>query len=184
MRPVPLAFFTQDALVVAQQLLGKVVSYGGCSGMVVETEAYKDDPASHGYTRTPRSQIMFSTYGKWYIYLIYGMYHCMNLTTNGAGEVGAVLIRALEPLEGIELMKKRRKTHDVYNLCSGPGKVCQALGVDKRLNGTSVDKEMKLFEHKTFNTKDIVATSRIGIIQGKELLWRFYVEWSEFVSGR
>src|SRR3989338_8233255 len=114
---VPLSFFTQDAVVVARKLLGKVVSYHGCSGIIVETEAYKADPASHAYRITPRSEIMLTTSGAWYIYFVYGMYYCMNVTTNGVGQVGAVLIRSLEPLDGIAVMKKRRKTDDIYNLC-------------------------------------------------------------------
>lgn len=184
MKRVLSAFFTQDAVVVAQKLLGKIISYHGCSGMIVETEAYTTDPASHAYRITPRSEIMLTTCGVWYIYFVYGMYHCMNITTNGVGKVGAVLIRALEPLDGIAAMKKRRKTSDVYNLCSGPGKLCEALGVDKKLNGCSVDGGMGIFEFRDVTARDIVATSRIGITQGKELHWRFYVRGSRFVSGR
>lgn len=184
MKPLPKSFFAHDAVLVAQKLLGKVISTNGCSGMIVETEAYKADPASHAYTKTPRSDIMYTTYAKWYIYFIYGMYHCMNITTNGTTEPGAVLIRALEPLEGFNMMKKRRKTDDIHNLCSGPGKVCQALGIDKQLNGTDVNARISVYDYKKINKKDIVRTSRIGIKQGTELEWRFYVKGNRFVSRK
>ncbi len=182
MRPIPKSFFTHDAVTVARQLLGSVIRYKGCSGMVVETEAYRADPASHAYRITPRSAIMRDTSGHWYIYFVYGMHHCMNITTNGIGEPGAVLIRALEPLEGVELMKRRRRTADVRNLCSGPGKLCEALGVGKRLNGTPVGKPMGIYRHRTIRTQDIAVTPRIGIKEGNELPWRFYVKGNHFVS--
>ncbi|MBS3138404.1 DNA-3-methyladenine glycosylase [Candidatus Woesearchaeota archaeon] len=173
-------FFLQDAVDVARQLLGCVISYDGCSGVIVETEAYKNDAASHAFRRTARSEIMFLTSGCWYIYFVYGMYHCMNITTNGIGQPGAVLIRALQPLEGIDIMKKRRKTDDVYNLLSGPGKVCDAFGVDKKLNGTTVHGVMRVFEGKLQH--DIIALPRVGIRVATELPWRFCVKDNKFVS--
>ena len=182
MKQIPMKFFDRDALVVAKGLLGSVVSFNGCSGMIVETEAYKDDDPSHAASKTPRSAIMYDTSGHWYVYFIYGMYHCVNVTTNGNEEPGAVLIRALKPLDGISKMEKRRKTSDVHNLCSGPGKLCQALSIDKKLNGSPVNKLMKVFEGKRFRGKDIVVSKRIGIKEDEPLDWRFSLKGNSFVS--
>jgi len=180
MANVPKGLFKKDAVTVAQQLLGKVIKLGKCTGMIVETEAYMADPASHAWKKTPRSEIMFDSYGKWYIYFIYGMYYCVNITTNDK-DPGAVLIRAVEPLEGIDLMKKRRKTKDVHNLCSGPGKLCQAFGITKKLNGCGLDK-IQLLDYKRIPKNNIAKSSRIGIKRGTELDWRFYVKNSNFMS--
>ena len=171
-------FFKRDAVVVARELLGKRISYNGCSGIIVETEAYKRDPASHAYKITPRSKIMLETYGKWYVYFIYGMYHCLNITTNH-GNVGAVLIRAIEPVEGISKMKKRRGTDDLKKLCSGPSKLCQALGISKDLNGKGLD-VIQIFDGEKINK--IVKTGRVGIKEDKVLPWRFYIKGSKWVS--
>ncbi len=182
MKPVPKPLFKHDAVEVAQFLLGKVIKYKNCSGMIVETEAYKSDEASHAFTRTGRSEIMYSSYGKWYIYFIYGMYNCINITTNGMNKPGAVLIRALEPISGIKEMKKRRLTENIHNLCSGPGKLCQALDINKALNGTDVNKKIKLFDYKSFTKDEIKKSKRVGIRKAVDLDWRFYVKDSKFVS--
>jgi len=173
-------FFKKDAVVVAKGLLGKIISYNNCSGVIVETEAYKSDPSSHAYKITPRSRIMLETFGKWYIYFIYGMYFCMNITTNG-DKVGAVLIRAVQPVSGIDKMKKRRGTDLIHNLCSGPGKLCQAFGISKKMNSKGLN-AIKIFEGK--KPKKIVSTSRIGIREEKPLPWRFYIADSEWVSRK
>ncbi|MBS3116055.1 DNA-3-methyladenine glycosylase [Candidatus Woesearchaeota archaeon] len=174
-------FFARDTVAVARDLLGKVVMVNGCSARVVETEAYKQDKASHAYKKTERSLLMYDTYGYVYVYLIYGMYWCLNFTTEKKG-VGAVLIRAVEPLSGIEEMKKRRKEEIIAtNLCSGPGKVCMALGIDKRLNGLKIGNEVKLFEDN-YLVKEIRKSSRIGIKEAQHLPWRFFVEGNKFVS--
>jgi DNA-3-methyladenine glycosylase len=181
MRLIPKDFFKKDAVMVARGLLGKTISYNGCSGLIVETEAYKSDPSSHAYKITSRSKIMLETFGKWYIYFIYGMYFCLNITTNG-DNVGAVLIRAVQPTEGIPKMKKRRKTQDVRNLCSGPGKLCQAFGITKKLNNTSFD-TIKIYDNHIPQFK-IVKTGRIGIKEKKALPWRFYIKNNEWVSRK
>ena len=155
MKQVSKEWFKKDALVIAKELLGKVIECNGCKGMIIETEVYKDDPASHGYKITPRSQIMLS-YGKVYVYLIYGMYHCLNFTAGK--EVGAVLIRSVEPFGKLDT--------------SGPGKLCRAMNIDKSLNGTEINDKIKVFHHKKF--RDIGTSSRIGISKGKELEWRFF----------
>ena len=182
MKQVNQAFFRRDALDVAQALLGCVVSFNGCSGMIVETEAYKADASSHAATKTARSAIMYDTSGHWYVYFIYGMYHCVNVTTNGVTEPGAVLIRALKPLNGLKAMEKMRKSSDIHNLCSGPGKLCQALGIDKKLNGSPVNSRMKVFQGKRFKDKDIEVSKRIGIKEDIPLDWRFSLKDNAFVS--
>ena len=174
-------FFKQDTICVAKKLLGKVLVKGKCKGIIVETEAYKDDPASHARKRTPRSEIMFNSYGKVYVYFVYGNHYCLNFTCED-GKPGAVLIRAVEPIAGIELMKKRRKVDDVKNLCNGPGKLCQAFNITKKDNGTDVGDKIKV--ENGIKPKEIVATPRIGIKQGKELLWRFIIKGNDFVSKR
>ena len=181
MKQVSESFFERDALVVARELLFKVIEFGGTSGMIVETEAYKADPASHGYKITPRSEIMLSTYAHVYVYIIYGMYHCINFTTN-RGEVGAVLIRALEPVKGIEKMKRRRKTSNIHDLMSGPGKVCDAMNITKKQNWTKINDRIKVYDYRSFRDSEISKSGRVGISRGKELDWRFFVKGSEFVS--
>jgi DNA-3-methyladenine glycosylase len=181
MKQLSKSFFERDALVVARELLGKIIEFNGTSGMIVETEAYKADPASHGYKITPRSEIMLSTYAHVYVYIIYGMYHCINFTTN-RGEVGAVLIRALEPLKGIDKMKRRRKTSNVHNLMSGPGKVCGAMNITKKQNYTKINDKIKVYDYISFKDSEISKSGRIGISQGKDLDWRFFVKGNKFVS--
>ena len=172
-----------DAITVAQQLLGCIIECDGISGMIVETEAYKRDPASHAYNLTPRSEIMLRTHGTWYVYLIYGMYHCLNITTN-KGDVGAVLIRALEPIKGIDVMKARRKQSKIKLLTNGPGKLCDALGVTRAHNDTPINTHLKLRSYKTINARNIVTSTRIGIRAGKDLPWRFYIKDNPFVSKK
>ena len=180
MNSLPSAFFARDTVLVARDLLGKVISIKGVRARIVETEAYGKDPASHAYTRTERSALMFDTYGHIYVYLIYGMYHCLNFTTE-KDQPGAVLIRAVEPLSGMEVMKQRRKTDVVYDLCSGPGKLCSALGIDRSLNGQKVGKEIKVYDDG-FVLGKIKTSSRIGIKDALDLQWRFYIEGNEWVS--
>lgn len=174
------AFFARPTLKVAPRLIGKIVSVGGCTGRIVEVEAYTDDPASHGRRRTSRSNIMHDTYGMVYVYFIYGMYHCLNITTDRR-DTGAVLIRALEPLSGIELMHNRRGVRDIHQLCSGPGKLCEALGIDERLNWTLVGDRVKLFAG---HAGEVESSPRIGITKATELHWRFSERGSPYVSRR
>ena len=149
---------------------------------IVETEAYGRDQASHAFKRTERSKIMFDTHGHVYVYLIYGMYACLNFTTEKK-EAGAVLIRAVEPLQGIELMKKNRKIEKIENLCSGPGKLCQALNITRKLNGLKLGQEIKVYDDG-FQVNNIRTSSRIGIKDALDLQWRFYIEGNEFVSRK
>ncbi len=181
MKPLSPSFFARSTVDVAQSLLGKVITANGMKARIVETEAYGNDPASHAYKKTPRSAIMYDTYGHVYVYLIYGMYECLNFTTEKKDSPGAVLIRAVEPLKGIGLMKKNRKTEDIYSLCSGPGKLCQALGISRTHNGLPLGKGIKVHD-EGYRIKKIGASSRIGIKDALHLPWRFFVEGNEFVS--
>lgn len=182
MKELQSSFFARDTVKVAQGLLGKIVSVNGIKARIVETEAYGRDPASHAHTRTERSALMYDTHGYVYVYLIYGMYWCLNFTSD-KDEAGAVLIRAVEPLTGIEKMKKNRKTEKITNLCSGPGKLCQALGIDKSFNGLKLGGEIKLFDDG-FKFKKMAISSRIGIKDALDLQWRFFIDENEFVSKK
>lgn len=174
-------WFEGDAVDIAKKLLGKKIEFKNCSGIIVETEAYKTDEASHGFKLTPRSQIMADSYGNVYVYFIYGNYFCLNFTTN-KNDVGAVLIRAIEPLEGINTMKKRRKQDNIHNLCSGPGKLCQAFNITKQQNNKDVGEEIIISTHKNIKDSDIIKTKRIGISKATHLDWRFYIKNNNFVS--
>jgi DNA-3-methyladenine glycosylase len=192
-KPLPHSWFAADAVELAPKLLGKIVRYRDCMGIIVETEAYTNDSASHGKVLTPRSQIMHDTYGHWYVYFTYGMHFCANVTTNKDG-VGAVLIRAVEPLEGIEKMEERRNTFDVRNLASGPAKFCKAFGITKAENGLPIEESTEsakdfqnsfvIYDAPEIPAKQIGTSGRIGIRQGTELPWRFYIKGSKFVSRK
>lgn len=174
-----LDFFARDTLTVAQELIGTTLKAGKCVGRIVETEAYTTDAASHAVTRFKQAQIMRETHGQIYVYLIYGMYYCLNFTTDTQGP-GAVLIRAIEPLRGIHEMTLRRGTTDVEKLASGPGRLCQAFGLDLSFNGKSIGRELKLQER--LYTPQISASPRIGITKATELEWRFFEKDNPFVS--
>lgn len=182
-------FFEKPTLKVAKELLGKylVVKKGGklASGKIVETEAYigKKDPASHAYRGvTPRTKLMFGKPGYAYIYLTYGMYYCLNFITEKEGFPAAVLVRAVEPKEGLDLMIKRRKIKKIENLTNGPGKLCKAFGLDKFLNGADICSDVIWIEDRGENPEKIISASRIGIKFGKDKKWRFYIPENGFVS--
>lgn len=174
-------FFERDAKTVAKKLLGKVLVKDGVKGKIVETEAYygEDDPASHaskGFTE--RNKIMYGRPGRAYIYLCYGNHWLLNVVTEKEGVAGAVLIRALEPIKGVE-----KRDVDYYNITNGPGKLTQALGIDKRFNGKNMLKgRLKIEDWE--KTGSIVSTPRIGIKKGKNLKLRFYVKGNKFVSKK
>ncbi|MFN3852406.1 MAG: DNA-3-methyladenine glycosylase [Spirosomataceae bacterium] len=187
---LPLEFYqSKDTLTLAQQLLGCTLVHqhpeGTTSGIIVETEAYlENDPASHSYRgKTARNQAMFGRAGTAYVYLIYGMYDCFNIVSNQEGIGEAVLIRALEPIEGIELMQKRRNTEKVLNLCSGPGKLVKAMGLGREDDGIELIGKIHCLE-KTNPDIAIRSSSRIGITKGLEHHYRFYIEGNRFVSRK
>lgn len=137
------AFFGRHSTVVAPELLNKVFRFGGCAGRIVEVEAYSsDDPASHAYRgKTARNAVMFGPPGRLYVYFTYGMHHCVNISTGPDGDGQGVLLRAVEPLDGIELMQHRRGPVRDRDLTNGPGKLAQAFGLDLSHNGERADVE-------------------------------------------
>ncbi len=183
-------FYIRDTAQVAKELLGKVLVHntaeGVTKGMIVETEAYYGelDPASHSYKgrRTLRNEAMWGPPGYAYVYFTYGMHYMLNVVTGKDGEARAVLIRAVEPLEGIELMKKRRK---MQNLTNGPARLTQAFGVDRSQNKVDmVNSNLRIEEGRdgSRTALTIVACPRIGIKQGTTEKLRFYVDGNSFVS--
>lgn len=186
-------FFARPSPVVARALVGRVLVRdhpvdGRLAGRIVEAEAYQeDDPASHSYRGpTPRNGVMFGEAGHAYVYFTYGMHFCVNVVTGRLGEGSAVLIRALEPLEGIEAMAERRGISDPPLLCAGPARLCEALAIDRRLDGASlVDPEAPLWiERGRAIPEDRISVGpRIGIRRGLERPWRFWVTGDPHVSG-
>jgi len=189
--PLPRSFYERYAVDVAKSLLGKLLvrELEGrfLVGKIVEVEAYRgiDDPASHAYRgKTPRNYIMWEAPGLAYIYLAYGVNWCLNIVAEPKGCPAAVLIRALEPLEGIEVMRKNRGVARLRDLTSGPGKLTQAMSIDSRFNGWDLTKGKLLYvaEPPSLENFDIVATRRIGIKRGLDKKWRFYIKGNLFVS--
>lgn len=186
------SFFSRDTAVVAQQLLGKqlVHQINGTllSGIIVETEAYAhaNDPASHAYRRkTTRNYAMFGDVGHSYVYFIYGNCYCFNVVAyDETSPAGAVLIRALQPLRGIEWMQSKRSKEKIRDLTTGPGKLTQALGITKEHNGQKLheDTGLYLLEEQAIESFDIVAAPRVGIREGLDKLWRFSIKNHPFVS--
>lgn len=174
-------FFAGDTVSVARALIGVRLIYNGCEGIIVETEAYRDDPASHAVTRPVKGAMLRETYGKIYIYFIYGMYHCLNFTTEKHG-VGAVLIRAVEPVAGIERMMQRRRVKSKYDLTNGPAKLFQAFGFDLSLHGQDVGQTLQL--QSSCGERVIESSPRVGISKATELPWRFCMKDNPFVGKR
>lgn len=188
---LPRSFFTRPSPEVGPDLLGRILVRRVGEGTlltarIVEAEAYQeDDPASHSYRgRTNRTEVMFGPPGHAYVYFTYGMHHCMNVVTGSMGEGSAVLLRAAEPLEGLEEMTRRRGTNDPRALCSGPGRLCQALGIDRAENGLDLvrGRELLLLEGAPVPPSEISVGSRVGITSGTERPWRFSVRGDRFVS--
>ena len=192
--PLPQSFYANQTLSVAQALLGKklVRTINGqiMSGMVVETEAYlgQNDSASHSYKGlTPRTTVMFGTPGRAYVYFIYGLHYMFNVVTEAEGKPGAVLIRGLEPLEGQDLMQVHRPK-PLKLLTNGPAKLCQALAIDKALNGQSISsgKDVWLESYAAISLAQISTGPRIGIAYAKTedqlAPWRFWIKDNPFIS--
>ena len=186
-------FFKGTTEEVAKKLLGKIFVrlIGGriLSGKIVETEAYLDenDLASHSAVgMTERNKVMFGEAGLAYVYFTYGMHYCFNVVTGEVGKGSAVLIRSLEPIDGIDLMKKFRQKNDVHILTNGPAKLCQALKIDKRLNGVDLKTSNEIFiaEPDKNEKFEVVITKRIGIEKSKDLLLRFYIKENKYVSKK
>jgi DNA-3-methyladenine glycosylase len=185
---VRIAFYNRPVLDVARDLIGCVVSHEGSAGVIVETEAYHDsEPASHAYVGlTERNRVLFGPPGRAYLYLSYGIHACLNAVCEPAGVGAAALIRALEPVDGIELMRERRGLERLEDLCSGPGKLTQALAIGLELNGSDLTAGPIVFAGKPRRWRDVPVSvdRRIGITKAAELPWRFSATGSRFVSRR
>lgn len=179
------ADFEGDAPDMARALIGAVLLVDGVGGRIVETEAYdREDPASHSHSGpTPRNQAMFGPPGRAYVYRSYGIHWCLNFVCREEGHGAGVLIRAIEPLHGIEVMRERRGLQEVKLLCAGPGRVGQALGILHAFNGHRLDR--KPFEvHASEGGLDVVVGPRIGISKAADVPWRFGLAGSRYLSRR
>lgn len=194
---LPRRFYARTPVTVARDLIGKTLvrrlsRNKRLGGVIVETEAYggKKDPASHAYIgRTQRNSVMFGEAGHAYVYFTYGMHYCLNFVTGkpGGEGAGAVLIRAIEPVLGVELMDKLRNVSDPRNLTNGPAKLCQALSIDLSLNGcdvTSETSEISVEDRpKAKKVMEICSSSRIGIKLAIDRKWRFFARGNRYVSA-
>ena len=187
--PAPLsrAFYNRPAIEVARALLGTTLVHGTTSGRIVETEAYLglQDRAAHSWRGiTPRTRVMFGDPGHAYIYLIYGMYECLNVVAEPEGSPGCVLIRALEPLDGIPRMRRRRPgARGIEDLANGPGKLTLALGISRRHNGADFTRgPLTIHPAKSPQDIQIGVSPRIGIKHCADWPLRFFIEGNRFVS--
>lgn len=195
------SFYRKTAIVLAKELLGKyLVFHNGNDklvGKIVETEAYMGfiDKAAHSYNgrRTPRVEVMYGEEGHAYVYMIYGMYNCFNVVAAEKDVAQAVLVRALEPIEGLEIMSLNRykkpldqlKKAQIIGLTNGPGKICKAFGITRELNGEDLTKDRLYICAGEDENFQIVETTRIGIDyaeEAKDFPWRFYIKGNKFVS--
>ena len=185
------SFYNRNTLQVAQDCIGKRIVYnapcGNMSARIVEVEAYigKNDPACHASRgKTKRNEVMFGHAGISYIYLIYGMYNCLNFVTEEDGFHAAVLLRAAEVEDGFDLMLPNNPKKSETRILSGPGLFCKAFGLAKEQNGIDLTKDTLYLESCSKKKIDIVKAERIGISEGKEHLWRFYDKSSDSISKK
>ena len=176
-------FFARTVHEVAPDLIGVTLLVDGVGGRIVEVEAYdQEDPASHGYRgRTARNRTMFGPAGYAYVYRSYGIHWCLNLVCGDEGVPEAALIRALEPTAGLDEQRRRRGLEDERALCSGPGKLCQALGITREHDGLPLDTPPFRLEARP-SAPEIVTGPRVGITRATELSWRYLEANSPFVS--
>lgn len=189
MARLPPSFYQRPSIDVAQDLLGKVLvrdtPAGRLSGRIVEVEAYtgQTDPGSHAFRgATPRNVVMFGPAGHLYVYVSYGMHYCLNIVTDSPGVAGAVLVRALEPLTGIQAMEKHRGGRPLVELCNGPGKLCQALGITRDQNGDDLQDSAIWLDDDGIRPEQIETSTRIGLSSGGDLPLRFFLPGNRFVS--
>jgi DNA-3-methyladenine glycosylase len=183
---LPESFFDRSVHEVARDLIGCTVAHGDTAGVIVETESYHaDDEACHAFVGlTPRTQVLFGPPARAYVYLSYGVHSLLNFVAEREGEAAAVLIRALEPLEGIEIMRARRGIEPIEDLCSGPGKLTQALGIGLELNGVRLSRGPIRVRARANgrSVPPVISSERVGITKATELPWRFSAAGSRFVS--
>ena len=182
-KPLKRPFFARSVHEVAPDLIGATLLVNGVGGVIVEVEAYHHtDPAAHSFRgSTPRNQVMFGPPGFTYVYRSYGIHWCVNFVCEKAGSASAVLIRALEPTHGIAAMRRRRHLDDERALCSGPGKLTEALGITHQHNALALDAPPFAL-HARVGRPDIVAGIRIGLTKAVELPWRYGLKGSKFLS--
>jgi DNA-3-methyladenine glycosylase len=182
-KPLKRAFFVRSVHQVAPDLIGATLLVNGVGGIIVEVEAYHHtEPAAHSFRGpTPRNQVMFGPPGFAYVYRSYGIHWCVNFVCEQEGSASAVLIRALEPTHGITAMRRRRHSDDERSLCSGPGKLTEALGITHKHNGLPLDAP-PIALHARASTPEILAGVRIGITKAVELPWRYGLKGSRFLS--
>jgi DNA-3-methyladenine glycosylase len=177
------AFFNRSVHDVAPELIGAVLLFNGVGGRLVEVEAYhQSEPAAHSFNGpTPRNSVMFGPPGYAYVYRSYGIHWCLNFVCEPPGSAGAVLIRAIEPTAGLSAMRRRRGTSDVRLLCSGPGRLCEALGITHKQNGLALTAPpFEIFAAD--GAAAVVAGPRIGITKAVDLPWRYGEKGSRFLS--
>ena len=177
------SFFDRSVHEVAPELIGATLLFNGTGGTIVEVEAYHHtDPAAHSYTgRTERNAVMFGPPGYAYVYRSYGIHWCLNFVCEEDGSASAVLIRALAPTQGLAAMRRRRHLRDERALCSGPGKLCEALGITRKQNGLALDRApFELYARS--GTPEISIGVRIGITKAVENPWRYGLKGSPFLS--
>lgn len=191
-------FYLRNVTSVAKDLLGKIIvlvhNNKTLTAKIVEVEAYQgeNDKASHSYGGiSERNKVMFDAGGKLYVYLIYGIYFCANVVTGKAGHGDAVLIRAVEPIDGVDLMfdnretKTRKNDISIRQLTNGPAKFCEAFDIGKEHNGLSLNgNKIFLLNNKPIDDSNIITTTRIGISKSKKLKWRYYIKDNLFVSRK
>jgi DNA-3-methyladenine glycosylase len=175
--------FNADSIAVARALIGVTLLFDGVGGRIVETEAYDcDDPASHTHRgRTERNASMFGPPAHAYVYRSYGIHWCLNFVCREAGHGAGVLIRAIEPLQGLDVMRERRGLHDEHLLCAGPGRVAQALGITREHDGLPLD-QLPFELRAAGAAADVVTGARIGISKAIDVPWRFGLAGSRFFS--
>jgi DNA-3-methyladenine glycosylase len=182
-KPLKRAFFARSVHEIAPDLIGAMLLVDGNGGIIVEVEAYHHtEPAAHSFRGpSPRNLVMFGPPGYAYVYRSYGIHWCVNFVCEKEGSASAVLIRALQPTHGIPAMRRRRGLHDERALCSGPGKLCEALGITDKHNGLALDAP-PIALHARVGNPDIVSGVRIGITKAAELPWRYGLKGSRFLS--
>jgi DNA-3-methyladenine glycosylase len=182
-KPLKRSFFARSVHEVAPDLIGATLLFNGVGGVIVELEAYHHtEPAAHSYNGpTPRNQVMFGPPGYVYVYRSYGIHWCVNFVCEREGSAAAVLIRALEPTHGLAAMQRRRGVDDERALCSGPGKLTEALGITREHNGCALDAPpFALYARK--GKVDVVSGIRIGLTKAVDLPWRYGLKGSKFLS--
>ncbi|MBA4407562.1 DNA-3-methyladenine glycosylase [bacterium] len=195
---LPQKFYTRNLHIVARELLGKIfvriIGHNYLSGKIVEVEAYDGsiDESSHSYSgKTKRNEVMFKGGGFLYVYFTYGMHFCANIVTGKKNDGQAILIRAIEPITGIDLMaknrynKKRISSKEFINLTNGPAKLCQSFGIDRMQNGIELSgDDIFILSAPKLNLSEITTTTRIGIKKSVDLPWRYYIRNNPFISRK